>query len=105
MDKEKSHPGTAAVLSFIFNGLGQIYNGQIKKGLFIIFFSCLGMFIFIFGAILIGFWIFDRVVFSTQAISGFLFFFLGLIFTSILGIWSIFDAYKVAKGNDSVDLK
>ena len=30
---KKNHPGTAAVLSFIFNGLVvQLYNGQIIKG-------------------------------------------------------------------------
>lgn len=27
------NPGTAAILSFLFTGLGQIYNGQIGKGL------------------------------------------------------------------------
>jgi len=27
------NPGLAAVLSFFFSGLGQIYNGQILKGL------------------------------------------------------------------------
>lgn len=28
------NPGLAAVLSFFFMGLGQIYNGQIAKGVF-----------------------------------------------------------------------
>ena len=97
MEEKKSHPGTAAVLSFIFNGLGQIYNGQIKKGLFIIFLSTLSTLIFIFGAILIGFWLLGRVVFSAQVVSGFSLFFLGLILICILGIWSIFDAYNVAR--------
>ncbi|MFA5380304.1 MAG: hypothetical protein WC455_31370 [Dehalococcoidia bacterium] len=27
------NPGTAAILSFFWTGLGQIYNGQIGKGL------------------------------------------------------------------------
>ena len=99
MDEERSHAGTAAALSFIFNGLGQIYNGQIKKGLFIISLSTLSMLILIFGAILIGFWLFDRVIAPLQIIYGCLFFFIGLILICILGIWSIFDAYSVSKGN------
>ena len=28
-------PGLAAILSFFYTGLGQIYNGQIIKGLFL----------------------------------------------------------------------
>ena len=92
-----SHPGMAAVLSFFFSGLGQIYNGQIKKGLFIIFLSTLSLLIFIIGAILIGLWLFGKVVSSTQIIYGLLFFFIGLILICILGIWNIFDAYNVAK--------
>jgi TM2 domain-containing membrane protein YozV len=32
----QNSPGVAAVLSFIFVGLGQIYNGQIGKGLLMI---------------------------------------------------------------------
>lgn len=28
------NPGTAAVLSFLFPGIGQIYNGQILRGVF-----------------------------------------------------------------------
>jgi TM2 domain-containing membrane protein YozV len=98
MKEEKSHPGTAAVLSFIFNGLGQIYNGQVKKGLLIIFFSSLSLLIFIIGAILIGFWLLGKIIFPLQLTCGFLFFCLGLVFICVLGIWSILDAYKVAKG-------
>ncbi len=97
MEEKRSHPGTAAVLSFIFNGLGQIYNGQIKRGLFIIFVSTLSMFIFIIGAILIGFWLFSKIIFPNQVIFGFSLFSLGLVLISIIGIWSIFDAYNVAK--------
>ena len=74
MEKVNSHPGTAAVLSFIFNGLGQIYNGQIKKGLFVIFLSTLSLLIFILGAISIGFWMFGKIISSAQVICGFIFF-------------------------------
>lgn len=97
MEHIESHPGLAAVLSFIFNGLGQIYNGQIKKGLVIIFFSSLSMFIFIMGAVLIGFWLYGKIVSSWQIVLGVFLFCLGLIIICVLGIWSIFDAYNAAK--------
>ncbi|MRH42730.1 hypothetical protein GH741_08520 [Aquibacillus halophilus] len=63
--------GLAAVLSFLFCGLGQIYNGQIGKG--------------------VGFIV-------AYAISGLLMFVLiGFITTPILWIWGMVDAYKVAE--------
>ena len=65
------NPGVAAVLSFFISGLGQIYNGQIVKGLII-----LGVQVFnaILTVILIGF------------ITG-----------PIVWIWAIYDAYSTAK--------
>lgn len=65
------NPGLAAVLSFFWMGLGQIYNGQIGKGiLFMIMygFSILLMFILI-----------------------------GFITTPILFIYGIWDAYSSAE--------
>ncbi|GAX91207.1 hypothetical protein [Effusibacillus lacus] len=65
------NPGIAAVLSFFFAGLGQIYNGQIGKGIgFIVayFISVLLMFVLI-----------------------------GFITTPILWIWGMYDAYKTAE--------
>jgi TM2 domain-containing membrane protein YozV len=65
------NPGVAAVLSFFIAGLGQIYNGQIGKGIgFIIayFISALLMFVLI-----------------------------GFITTPILWIWGMVDAYKTAE--------
>ncbi len=97
MEKGKHNPGIAAVLSFVFSGLGQIYNGQIKKGLFVIFLSCLSIFILIIGAILIGFWLFGKVLFAHEFIWGVVVFAVGLLLICILGIWSILDAYNVAK--------
>jgi len=64
-------PGLAAVLSFFFVGLGQIYNGQIGKGIiFIILYviSILLMFVII-----------------------------GFITTPLLWIWGMVDAYKTAE--------
>jgi len=65
------NPGLAAVLSFFYMGLGQIYNGQIAKGiLFIVAFS-----ISLFLMILV----------------------IGFVTTPILFIYGIWDAYKSAE--------
>jgi hypothetical protein len=97
VESKGPNPGIAAVLSFVFSGLGQIYNGQIKKGLFVIFLSCLSIFILIIGAILIGLWLFGKVIFVGQLVWGITIFAVGLLLICILGIWSIIDAYNVAK--------
>ena len=97
MSQEKiNHPGIAAVLSFVFNGLGQIYNGQILKGLGIIFLSSISMLILILGSILLAFWLLGRAFFGGQLITGLILFVIGLIFICILGIYSIIDSYRVA---------
>ncbi|WP_209125492.1 hypothetical protein [Alkalihalobacillus sp. BA299] len=65
------NPGIAAVLSFFFAGLGQIYNGEIGKGIaFIIAYFISGLLMLI----LIGF-----------------------ITTPLLWIWGMVDAYKTAE--------
>lgn len=69
--KMYKNPGLAAILSFFWMGLGQIYNGQIGKGIgFIIAYgiSLLLMFILV-----------------------------GFITTPILFFWGIYDAYKSAE--------
>jgi TM2 domain-containing membrane protein YozV len=89
--------GIAAVLSFIFNGLGQLYNGQILKGLIIIFLSCVSMLILIIGSILIGFWLLGKHFFANQIAWGIFLFLIGLILICIIGIYSIMDAYRSAQ--------
>jgi TM2 domain-containing membrane protein YozV len=96
MANEVKNPGVAAVLSFVFSGLGQIYNGQITKGLLIIFFSALNLLVLIIGAVLIGFWLLRKFIFSGQICLGLFLFLIGLSFICILGIYSIIDAYRVA---------
>ncbi len=101
MNLDKMHqlhpgPGVAAVLSFIFSGLGQLYNGQIIKGLVVIFFSALGMFVFIIGSILLGLWLVGRVIFAQQLILGLGLFIIALISICVLGAYSIIDAYRIA---------
>lgn len=63
----------AAVLSLVIPGAGQIYNGQIGKGLLILI-----------GVPLL-------VVFS------FLTLFITLIVALVVWLWGIFDAYKTAE--------
>ncbi|HOP05960.1 MAG TPA: hypothetical protein PLF13_01580 [candidate division Zixibacteria bacterium] len=65
------NPGLAAVLSFFYMGLGQIYNGQIAKGVAFIVGFTISLILML---ILIGF-----------------------ITTPILWIWGIWDAYKSAE--------
>jgi len=93
---KKNHPGTAAVLSFIFNGLGQLYNGQILKGLVIIFLSAVSMLVFIIGSVLIGLWLLGKILSIKLLICGLVLFCMGLVSICILGIYSILDAYRVA---------
>lgn len=65
------NPGIAAVLSFFWAGVGQIYNGQILKGL-----------------ILIG----------VQVLNSLLMFLLiGFITYPLVWIWGIYDAYRTAE--------
>jgi TM2 domain-containing membrane protein YozV len=64
-------PGLAAVLSFFICGLGQIYNGQILKGL---------IFIVAYAVSWMMMWVM-----------------IGFITTPILWIWGIVDAYRTAQ--------
>ena len=68
---ERKSEGIAAVLSFLFVGLGQIYNGEIGKG---ILFIIVGVVILFTAIILIGF-----------------------ILYPIFWIYNIYDAYDTAK--------
>ncbi len=65
------NPGLAAILSFFYMGLGQIYNGQLSKGIFFIIaytVSCLLMIVAI-----------------------------GFITTPIMWIYGMYDAYRSAE--------
>jgi TM2 domain-containing membrane protein YozV len=65
------NPGVATVLSFFFMGLGQIYNGQIAKGIIFIVLYAISIFLM---TLIIGF-----------------------ITTPILWIWGMIDANRSAK--------
>lgn len=63
--------GLAAVLSFFFTGLGQIYNGQIGKGILFIIIQIINI--------------------------GLMFLVIGFITYPIVWIWGMFDAYRTAE--------
>lgn len=65
------NPGLAAVLSALWIGLGQIYNGEIAKGILL-------MIVYVISVFLI-------------------FLFIGFVTTPILWILGIYDAYNTAK--------
>lgn len=69
--KVMKNPGLAAVGSFFFSGLGQIYNGEIKKGLLLIFIQVINVLLCL---VLIGF-----------------------ITYPITWAYGIYDAYKTAE--------
>ncbi|MFH1687496.1 MAG: hypothetical protein ABIE70_08250 [bacterium] len=65
------NPGLAAVLSFFYMGLGQVYNGQIGKGVaFIVAYTVSWILIFVV---------------------------IGLLTTPVLWIWGMVDAYRSAE--------
>ncbi len=65
------NPSIATILSFFFMGLGQIYNGQIGKGV---------VFIILYGISVALMWVF-----------------IGFVTTPILWIWGMIDANNSAK--------
>lgn len=67
-------PILAAILSLILSGLGQIYNGQITKGVIFIVLQLINAAL---TAVLIG-W----------------------VLMPIVGLWAMIDAYLVAKSNN-----
>ena len=96
-EKQKINPGLAAVFSFIFSGLGQIYNGQILKGLCIMSFSAAGMVLMIVGFVQIGFCLISQFFGKGDLLFGSLLLIIGFLLIILLGIYNIYDAYNTAK--------
>lgn len=96
-EKQKINPGLAAVLSFIFSGLGQIYNGEILKGLVIMLFSAIGMILIIVGFVQVVFCIFYENFGEGDLLLGGILAIMGLLLITTLGIYNIYDAYNAAK--------
>ena len=96
-EKQKINPGLAAVFSFIFSGLGQIYNGQILKGLFIMSFSALGIIFVVVGFVQIGFCLASQLFGKQELLIGGLLLISGFLLITVLGIYNVYDAYNTAK--------
>ena len=75
----EKNPGAAAVLSVLFTGLGQIYNGQIGKG--------------------IAFMIVGAVLVATMLML------IGFVLYPLFWIYNIYDAHKTAKQINSGEIK
>ncbi|OXS80609.1 hypothetical protein B1B05_03795 [Domibacillus enclensis] len=65
------NPGIAAVLSVFWTGVGQIYNGQIMKGLILIVVQMIN--------------------------SALMWVLIGFVTFPLVWIWGIYDAYKTAE--------
>ncbi len=74
--KNDKNPGMAAILSFLFIGLGQAYNGEIAKAV---------TFVILYGVS----------IFLTLFVVGF-------VTIPILWIWSMLDAYKSSQKKNRV---
>jgi TM2 domain-containing membrane protein YozV len=92
----------APLLSFLINGLGQIYNRQIKKGIVFIIISLIFMVGFVAGMVLIFKIIvlsFNNTLNFREIMQGVVLLTVSGFILSVNGLWSIIDAYKIAKKN------
>lgn len=96
-EKQKINPGLAAVFSFIFSGLGQIYNGQILKGLYIMSFSTVGIILVVVGFVQISFCLISQFFGKGDLVLGGALLITGFLLITSLGIYNIYDAYNTAK--------
>lgn len=71
MNINQKNPGLAAVLSFLITGLGQIYNGQIGKGIGLLIAAAVSAAL---CTVIIGF-----------------------VFLPVIWIYGIYDAYKTTE--------
>lgn len=93
----KANPGLAAIFSFFYSGLGQLYNGQLKKGLVIISFTSFGIILTLVGAILTGHYLLAKLTLRLELIWGLALLIGGILLICCVGTYSIIDAYNSAK--------
>ena len=94
----------APFLSFILNGLGQIYNGQPKKGAVFILASLLAIAVIIYGCVL-SYQCFllnlkdalatSQLVWAMEVLG------LGIFVACLISFLSMIDAYKIQKQNEN----
>jgi TM2 domain-containing membrane protein YozV len=93
---QKKSTGLAALLSFFISGLGQIYNGEIGKGIiFIIIYIFFGLIVvssFLASSFALGLLVSLNIVTVSLAIAYFLFW-----------IYCIYDAYETAEKLNNID--
>ncbi len=98
--KERKNTGIAAVLSFFYPGLGQIYNGQILKGFLFLAIQTILVFIAIFIVFFGGLAVLFGIATGMQGgyLAGYgLFVTIGVVSNIILRIYVVYDAYNTAK--------
>ena len=91
-------PVIAAILSFICAGLGQFYNGELRKGWLFIFVIFISLVIFALGGIFLIYGISEDK--KTQIIWALFLVLLGLFSLIVSGLLSILDAYLKGKNED-----
>ena len=96
------NPIASALLSFLLNGLGQIYNGEVKKGIIFIVASFIFTVGFVVGIVLL----FESFILSLRSgldvsriMRGAVLFTVSGFILCLIGLLSIIDAYKTAKRN------
>ncbi|NQS99504.1 MAG: hypothetical protein HQ595_00340 [Candidatus Omnitrophica bacterium] len=97
-ERRNINPGLSAVFSFLFSGLGQLYNGQVKKGLALITLTSGGIILTVVGAVLLVDYLFFDAILHVELVWGATLLLSGILLISCIGTYSIFDAYNVAKG-------
>lgn len=96
VQRRGTHPGVAAVLSFVFSGIGQIYNGEIKKGLILVFLSTLGLVFVTLGGLVLVLGFYQGFLTMKLAMGSLVSLVLGGAVICWVGIYSIYDAYENA---------
>lgn len=96
-ERKTVNPGLSAILSFLVTGTGQIYNGQIKKGLCLISLSIISILLILVGAVFIGHYLITQLFGKIELLIGLILMAVGVLALAILGIYNIYDAYNVAK--------
>ena len=89
-----SSPGVAAVLSFLVTGLGQIYNGQIRRGLWLMTLSTVGLILLLVGLTVLAILLYHHAYLGNLMLLSAVYVFVGGVVVCLTGIHSIADAYK-----------
>ena len=94
--KNYPNPGVAAVLSFLFIGLGQIYNGHIGKAITLMTITSVSFLMLIAGTALVIYSLMG--LFGLCKIGcGIFLMILSIAVLAITGIYSLYDAYNTAR--------